>query len=104
MNGQRPTGSSEPDSPNLKGNPQTRPADVSGKQDTSEFENPVRAASVAQERRAERFRNHEAASSQRPGDPNERDPEERSDMISERRNPGMHGGAGDCGWKPSRPA
>ncbi len=47
-------------------------------------------------------REHEAVSSQPADDPNQQDPNERSDMISERRNPGMHGGGGDPGWKPSR--
>ena len=34
-------------------------------------------------------------------DPNEADPNERTDMINERRNPGLHGGGGDPGWKKS---
>lgn len=42
---------------------------------------------------------HEAASSQPDNDPNRSDPNQRSDMISERRNPGSHGGAGSPGRK-----
>ncbi len=42
----------------------------------------------------------EAAASQPADDPNQADPNQRSDMISERRNPGSHGGAGSPGRKP----
>lgn len=45
--------------------------------------------------------NHEAASSQPANDPNRANPNERSDMISERQSPGRHGGGGDPAWKPS---
>lgn len=51
---------------------------------------------------AEKQRPGVAISSQPQDDPNRTDPNERSDMISERPNPGSHGGGGDPGWKPSR--
>ncbi|XJJ69688.1 hypothetical protein WBP07_22385 (plasmid) [Novosphingobium sp. BL-8A] len=58
--------------------------------------------SALRAKRAEKQSDHEAVSSQPDHDPNGEDPNERSDMISERRNPGMHGGGGDPGWKSSR--
>lgn len=40
-----------------------------------------------------------------PGaDPTQADANERTDMITERRSPGLHGGGGDSGWKKSRGA
>ena len=53
------------------------------------------------EKPAEKQRKGVAISSQPVNDPNRTDPNERSDMISERRAPGSHGGGGDSAWKPS---
>lgn len=57
--------------------------------------------SSAQAEQAGKQSDHEAAASEPATDPNQEDPNARSDMISERRNPGAHGGGGDPAWKPS---
>ncbi len=49
---------------------------------------------------AEKQSDREASTTPERGDPPSKDPNERSDMISERRHPGMHGGGGDVGRKP----
>jgi hypothetical protein len=51
---------------------------------------------------AEKQSDHEAASSEPVDDPNRKDPNERSDMISERRNLGQHNGGGAPARKPGR--
>jgi hypothetical protein len=55
-----------------------------------------------QARQAAKQSDHEAVSSETAEDPNAQDPDARSDMESERREPGRHGGGGDSAWKPSR--
>ncbi|TCM14420.1 hypothetical protein EDF56_11365 [Novosphingobium sp. PhB165] len=54
----------------------------------------------AVQEQAEKQSDREASSSQEGRDSQRKDPNERSDMISERRHPGMHGGGGDVGRKP----
>jgi len=60
---------------------------------------PAASGKTAGARQSERPGDHEAFSSEPAEDPNRKDPNERSDMISERRNPGQHGGSGDAAWK-----
>lgn len=87
--------------------PEARGADQSddgGRPDRSSGEPLQRDAdadSNLQAKPSVKQRGNIAVSSQPADDPNQKDPNERSDMISERRNPGQHGGGGDPGWKPS---
>lgn len=49
---------------------------------------------------AEKQSDREDSATSEGGGPPSKDPNERSDMISERRHPGMHGAGGDVGRKP----
>jgi hypothetical protein len=65
-------------------------------------EKPAASVKAAGARQSRKPADREAFTSEPARDSNRKDPNERSDMISERRNPGQPGGSGDAAWKPAR--